>query len=71
MCTKRLSGNKKDSILQMTKHDLYLVVTDKASSPVDDVHYHTYACLPSFLQFLKKKNCLINDNLLQCLASHQ
>lgn len=36
MCTKRLSGNKKDSTLQMTKHDLYLA--DEASSPVDDVH---------------------------------
>lgn len=36
MCTKRLSGNKKDSTLQMTKHDLYLA--DVASSPVDDVH---------------------------------
>lgn len=36
MCTKRLSGNKKDSTLQMTKHDLYLA--DEASSPVGDVH---------------------------------
>lgn len=36
MCTKRLSGNKKDSTLQMTKHDLYLA--DEASSPVADVH---------------------------------
>lgn len=36
MCTSRLSGNKKDSTLQMTKHDLYLA--DEASSPVDDVH---------------------------------
>lgn len=36
MCTKRLSGNKKDSTLQMTKQDLYLA--DEASSPVDDVH---------------------------------
>lgn len=36
MCTKRLSGNKKDSTLQMTKHDLYLA--DETSSPVDDVH---------------------------------
>lgn len=36
MCTKRLSGNKKDSTLQMTKHDLYFA--DEASSPVDDVH---------------------------------
>lgn len=74
MCTKRLSGNKKDSTLQMTKHDLYLA--DEASSPVDDVYYHTL-WIPSFVGvfcccfftfFLKI--CLINDNLPQCLASH-
>lgn len=52
MCTKRLSGNKKDSTLQMTKHDLYLA--DEASSPVDDVHkknYHTYECQVFLLHF--------------------
>lgn len=53
MCTKRLSGNKKDSTLQMTKHDLYLA--DEASSPVDDVHvYHTYECQGFFFTFFLK-----------------
>lgn len=67
MCTKRLSGNKKDSTLQMTKHDLYLA--DEASSPVDDLHI-----IPTnakvFFFYIFFKICLINDNLPQCLASH-
>lgn len=55
MCTKRLSGNKKDSTLQMTKHDLYLA--DEASSPVDDVHIipmnAKFFCFVFFYIFLK------------------
>lgn len=69
MCTKRLSGNKKDSTLQMTKHDLYLA--DEASSPVDDVHKKIIIPMNAkfvFLHFFLI--CLINDNLPQCLASH-
>lgn len=66
MCTKRLSGNKKDSTLQMTKHDLYLA--DEASSPVDDVHIIPMNARVFFYIFFKI--CLINDNLPQCLASH-
>lgn len=69
MCTKRLSGNKKDSTLQMTKHDLYLA--DEASSPVGDVHIipmNAKVFCVFFTFFLKI--CLINDNLPQCLASH-
>lgn len=67
MCTKRLSGNKKDSTLQMTKHDLYLA--DEASSPVDDVHIIPMNAKGFFFTFFFKI-CLINDNLPQCLASH-
>lgn len=52
MCTKRLSGNKKDSTLQMTKHDLYLA--DEASSPVGDVHIiPVFFFLVFFLHFFK------------------
>lgn len=49
MCTKRLSGNKKDSTLQMTKHDLYLA--DEASSPVGDVHIIPMNAKGGFLGF--------------------
>lgn len=68
MCTKRLSGNKKDSTLQMTKHDLYLA--DEASSPVDDVHIIPMNAKFCFFFYIFFKICLINDNLPQCLASH-
>lgn len=69
MCTKRLSGNKKDSTLQMTKHDLYLA--DEASSPVGDVHIipMNAKVFWGFFTFFFLI-CLINDNLPQCLASH-
>lgn len=52
MCTKRLSGNIKDSTLQMTKHDLYLA--DEASSPVDDVHIIPTNAKGFFLHFFFK-----------------
>lgn len=68
MCTKRLSGNKKDSTLQMTKHDLYLAV--EASSPVDDVHIIPMNAKVFVCFYIFFKICLINDNLPQCLASH-
>lgn len=68
MCTKRLSGNKKDSTLQMTKHDLYLA--DEASSPVDDVHIIPMNAKVVFFFTFFLKICLINDNLPQCFASH-
>lgn len=68
MCTKRLSGNKKDSTLQMTKHDLYISQTKRVHQLM---MYISYLWMPRVFFFtFFFKICLINDNLPQCLASH-